>query len=104
MEVPMSDRLFDSPIFVKDGKFLIREIAGPIDAIDFLYEWPQDDRDVVYEVAWSACCDAHSGQKPLIVAQNAFEGFARKRKILEKPEAAMPWMTSHGNGGGRVQV
>jgi Protein of unknown function (DUF982) len=104
MEVSMSDRLFDSPVFVKDGKFLIREIAGPIDAIDFLYEWPNDDRDIIYEVAWSACCDAHSGQKPLIVAQNAFEGFARKRNILEKPEAVMPWMTSHGNGGGRVPV
>ncbi|WP_306460468.1 DUF982 domain-containing protein [Brucella cytisi] len=47
----MSDRLFDSPIFVKDGKYLTREIASPADAIDFLYEWPQDDRDVIYEVA-----------------------------------------------------
>ena len=98
----MSDRLFDSPIFVKDGKYLIREIACPADAIDFLYEWPHDDRDIIYEVAWSACCDAHSGQKPLIVAQNAFEGFARKRKIIEKPEVAMPWMNSHTSGGGRV--
>ena len=100
----MSDRLFDSPIFVKDGKYLIREVASPADAIDFLYEWPENDRDVIYEVAWNACCDAHSGQKPLIVAQNAFEGFARKRKIIEKPEVAMPWMNSHSNSGGRVPV
>jgi len=100
----MSDRLFDSPIFVKDGKFLNRETPSPIDAIDFLYEWPQDDRDVIYEVAWSACCDAHSGQKPLSSAHNAFEGFACKRDILVRSEAAMPWMTPHRNGGGHVPV
>lgn len=98
----MSDRLFDSPVFVKDGPYLIREIAGIEDAIDFLYEWPQEDRDIIYEMTWKTCCDAHNGLKPFSVARSALEGFARKRSILEKPEAALPWMAPHGSGSGRI--
>lgn len=98
----MSERLFDSPVFVKDGPYLIREIAGIEDAIDFLHEWPDEDRDVIYEMTWKTCCDAHNGLKPHEVARHAFEGFARRRNILEKPEAALPWMVPQTSGGGRV--
>ena len=100
----MSDRLFDRPVFVKDGNHLIQEIACIEDAIDFLYEWPEEHRDVIYEVTWKTCCDAQNGIKPVRVARDAFEGFARKRKILENPEVAIPWMTSHTSGSGRAQA
>ncbi|WP_079210643.1 DUF982 domain-containing protein [Brucella pituitosa] len=100
----MSDRLFDSPVFVKDGPLLIREIASIGDAIDFLYEWPEHDRDLIYETAWKACCDAHDGIKPVEAAESGIRGFAKKRGILEKPEVAIPWMSSKKSGGGRVQA
>lgn len=102
MEVLMSDRLFDNPVFIKSGSHLIQEIAGIEDAIDFLYEWPEHDRDVIYEMTWKACCDAQNGLKPLNVARDAVAGFARKRNILEKPEATLPWRIGASAGGGRV--
>jgi len=104
MEVSMSDRLFDSPVFVKDGEYLIQEIASIEDAIDFLYELPNEQRDVIYEVTWKTCCDAQNGLKPIRVARDAFEGFARKRNLLEQPEAAIPWMTSKASSGGRIPM
>jgi hypothetical protein len=104
MEVSMSDRLFDRPVFVKDGPCLIREIASIGDAFDFLDEWPAHDRDLIYETAWKACCDAHDGIKSVAVAENAIRGFASKRGILEKPEVAIPWMRSKKSGGGRIEA
>ena len=100
----MSDRLFDSPVFVKDGEYLIQEIASIEDAIDFLYELPNEQRDVIYEVTWKTCCDAQNGLKPIRVARDAFESFARKRNLLEQPEAAIPWMTSKVSSGGRIPM
>lgn len=100
----MSDRFFDSPIFVRDGKNLVQEIAGLQDAIDFLREWPDGERDVIYEIAWKTCCDAHNGFKPIFIARNAIEGFAKKRNILEKPEVAIPWMTAKTSHGDRMSA
>lgn len=100
----MNDRLFDRPVFVKDGPYLVREIASIGDALDFLYEWPERDRDLVYETAWKACCDSHDGVKPVAAAENAIRGFAKKRGILEEPGAPIPWMNSKKTGGGRVQA
>jgi len=37
----MNDRIFDSPVFVKNGNTLIQEIACLEDALEFLYEWPK---------------------------------------------------------------
>ncbi|MEL4374723.1 DUF982 domain-containing protein [Brucella cytisi] len=88
----MSDRLFDSPVFVKDGRYLIQEVASIEDAIDFLFELPDETRDIIYEVAWKTCCDAQNGLKPIHAGRDAFEGFARIRNMLEKPETIIPWM------------
>ena len=104
MEVSMSDRLFDSPVFVKDGPYLVREIASIGDALDFLYNWPEHDRDLIYETAWKACCDSHDRVKPVDAAESAIRGFAKKRRILEDPEVAIPWMSSKKSGSGRVQA
>lgn len=89
----MSDRLFDKPVYVKSGRYLTLEIASIRDALMFLHEWPENDRDLIYDTAWKACCDAHDGIKPLIAAQNAIKGFARKRGILDEQKVSIPWMT-----------
>ncbi|MFD1197441.1 DUF982 domain-containing protein [Brucella gallinifaecis] len=100
----MSDRLFDSPVFIKNGPFIAREIASIGDAIDFLYEWPEYDRDIIYETAWKACCDSHDGIKPMKAAENAIRGFAKKRGILEEPQCAMPWITGAKSSSGLIQA
>ncbi|MDR6430996.1 DUF982 domain-containing protein [Brucella pseudogrignonensis] len=100
----MSDRLFDSPVFVKDGPYLVREIASVGDALDFLYDWPEYDRCLIYETVWKACCDSHDGIKPVEVAESAIRGFAKKKGILEEPVVALPWMKGKKSGGGLVQA
>jgi len=104
MEVQVSDRLFESPVFVRVGNYLVQEIAGLEDAIDFLHEWPENDRDVIYEITWKTCCDAQNGFKPISVVRNAIEGFAKRRKILEKPDVAIPWMMPQASHDGRKPV
>jgi hypothetical protein len=55
LEDLMNDRMFDSPVFVKDGNSLIQEIASLEDALEFLYEWPQHRRGPIYRTALRAC-------------------------------------------------
>ncbi|MDM7852376.1 DUF982 domain-containing protein [Pseudochrobactrum kiredjianiae] len=100
----MSDRLFDKPVFVKSGSYLTLEIASIHDALIFLHEWPEDDRDLIYETAWKACCDAHDGVKPLEVARNAIKGFARKRGILDEPKGPIPWMSQSSTNDGQLSA
>ena len=45
MEVYVRDRVFEAPVFVKDGKHLIQEIHSLDDALDFLEEWPLNRRE-----------------------------------------------------------
>lgn len=102
LEVSMSERTFDSPVFVRDAEGLIQEIACLEDAFDFLDEWPEHRRGVIYETAKRACHRAFDGFVPLNVARDAFAGFARSVKILEDVSAAMPWTagTNTGQAGG----
>lgn len=88
----MNDRMFDSPVFVKSGGNLIREIACLEDALEFLYDWPKERRGVIYQTALRACQRAFDAGYPLSSAREAFCGFARSAKIHE--ENAMPWVTS----------
>ena len=100
----MSDRLFDKPIYVKSGSYLTLEIASIHDALMFLHEWPEDDRDLIYDTAWKACCDAHDGIKPIIAAKNAITGFARKRGILDTPKEPIPWAVKSSSNSGRLSA
>lgn len=100
----MNERLFDRPVFVKDGAYIIREIATLDDAIEFLDEWPDTRRDIIHATAWKACCDVFDGHKPLYVARGAFEGFAKRAKILEDPASVMPWISTAKSGGGRMST
>lgn len=45
----MSERTFESPVFVRAAEGLIQEIACLEDAFDFLNEWPKHRRGVIYE-------------------------------------------------------
>lgn len=98
----MNAKLFDRPVFVKDGNYITREIAALEDAIDFLEEWPEVEQNIVYQTAWKACCDAFDGHKPLEVARDAFEGFAKRSKIWQDPASVMPWINKAKTGGGRM--
>ena len=40
----MNDKLFDSPVYVKDGSLVVQQIQSIEDALDFLEEWPLDKR------------------------------------------------------------
>lgn len=79
----MNAEAFSSPIFVKRASYIVQEIASLADAIDFLNEWPEDRRDLTYETALRACCDAYAGHIPVSAASNAFVGFAKRVAILE---------------------
>lgn len=98
----MNDRMFDSPVFVKDGNVLIQEISCLEDALEFLYEWPKNRRGPIYETALRACQRAFDSDYPLSAARGAFESFARSVKILEEVTTPMPWMLAPNpsRGGG----
>ncbi|WP_353685297.1 DUF982 domain-containing protein [Mesorhizobium sp.] len=78
----MNAEAFSSPFFVKRASYIVQEIASPADAIEFLNEWPEDRRDLTYETALRACCDAYAGHIPVGAASNAFVGFAKRVAIL----------------------
>jgi hypothetical protein len=50
-EVEMNSKVFDRPLYLRERSELIREITCLEDAIDFLEEWPERDRDIVRDVA-----------------------------------------------------
>jgi hypothetical protein len=103
MEVYVNDRVFDGPIFVKDGKHVIQEIYSLDDALDFLDEWPLNRRGPIYETALRACHRAYTRDVPLEVARNAFIGFARSAGIHEKVDSLLPFpMIAQTTGRGGV--
>lgn len=95
----MSKTTFDRPIYLKEGKHLVREIESIDDAIEFLYEWPEDRRDAIYETTLCTCLMAYDGLKPIKVARDAMRAFGVKKDILEKAPAVQPWMIKQGSGG-----
>jgi hypothetical protein len=98
-EDKMDDRAFGKPIYLKDGKYLIREIASVEDAIYFLEEWPDEKRDALHDIALKTCFLAHDGHKPAKVARDAMRAFGAKKGILVKEPAVQPWMITPETGG-----
>lgn len=97
----MNDRMFDSPVFVKQGTGMVQEIGCLEDALEFLYEWPKKRRGPIFDTALRACQRAFDSDYPLSCAKQAFTGFARSANILEDISAPMPWMAPNsGRGGG----
>ena len=89
----MSDRYFDSPVYVKDDGRLVRQIQSVSDALDFLSGWPTDRRGMMFEVAQEALYSAHDGRLPMAAARNAFASWARASDVLEDASVAPAWMT-----------
>jgi hypothetical protein len=100
----MNIRMFDSPVFVRDGNLLIREIASLEDALEFLYEWPEKRRGSIHETALRACQRAFDSDYPMTSARDAFASFARWAKIHEEVAASPPWMIGGKAGRGDVNV
>lgn len=100
----MTLKLFDRPVYLQERKDLIREITTLDDAIDFLQEWPERQRDVIHDATLKTCYMAHDGHKPLRVARDAIRAFGKKKGILVKAPEVLPWMVKTGSGGGRVAL
>lgn len=77
----MAFETFHRPIYAQ-WKHFIQEIAGLDDVFDFLDEWPQDSRDIVYEVIVDACRKTASGQLPAQAFAENFRRFLRKHNML----------------------
>ncbi|RJG40908.1 DUF982 domain-containing protein [Mesorhizobium sp. DCY119] len=88
----MSDRIFDNPIFVKDGNVRIQEISCLEDALEFLYDWPKNRRGPIYQTALRACQRAFDSDFPRSAARDAFASFAKPVRIREEVTTLMPWM------------
>ena len=86
--------LFDRSIYINREHY-IQEVAGLDDAFDLLDEWPQAQRNMVYEVVSKACRDALIGTLPMGVAQETFRRFAKKAGTLIEAED----MPSFGRSG-----
>lgn len=96
----MNDRMFDNPVFVKQGTGIIQEIACLEDALEFLYDWPKKRRGPIHQTAVRACQRVYESEYPLSAAKQAFIGFATSAKILEQVSTPLPLMTaSTGRGG-----
>lgn len=90
----MDVNAFTKPVYLKDGKYMVREIASVLDAIDYLEDWPERERDMLHEAALRTCVMAHDRLKPAKVARDAIREFALKKGILEKEPAVKPWMVT----------
>ena len=88
----MIERTFDSPVFVRAAKGLIQEINCLEDALEFLYDWPEDRRGTIYDAALRACQRGFKKALPLSTAKNAFIRFAHSEKIFEEVSTALPWI------------
>ncbi len=97
----MSEKMFESPVFVRVTEGLIEEIACLEGALEFLYDWPMKRRGPIYQTAVRACQKAFEGGFPLSGARDAFVGFTKSAKIFEDIREPMPWMNGKpGEGGG----
>jgi hypothetical protein len=77
----MAFETFAQPIYVQRMHY-IEEITGLDDVFDFLDEWPQDRRDLVYEVMVDACRKAARGQLPVQAVADNFRRFLKRHGKL----------------------
>lgn len=54
------------------------------DAIDFLEEWPERERDVIHDATLKNCYLAYDGHKPIHVARHAIRALGRKKAYSSK--------------------
>ncbi len=95
----MNDRMFDNPVYVRDGKNFIREIGAIDDAIDFMYEWPRHRRSPIFDTAYRAYGSALHDY-PMAAVRAAFVAFAKSACIFHEPAAPLPWSVVKGGESG----
>ncbi|MBZ9809931.1 DUF982 domain-containing protein [Mesorhizobium sp. BR1-1-9] len=100
----MNDKMFEQPVLVKNGDFMIEEVACLEDAFEFLQNWPRNRRGPIFETALRACQRAYDGHVPASLARDAFAGFARSARILEDVSTSIPWMAGVKTGRGGVSA
>jgi hypothetical protein len=89
---PMNERTFTNPVFLTNGKDFIHEITCLEDALEFLYDWPEERRGTSHATALRACQRALEGDYPLWFARDAFASFAKWGKILGDVATPPSWM------------
>ena len=93
------DVRFETPVYVADGPSVIREINTPSEALDFLDEWPEDDRDFSYDEVIDACRGALTLHAPMSMARLAFSKWAKDNGVLEDISVP-PWIIASRSGRG----
>ncbi|QAZ45935.1 DUF982 domain-containing protein [Mesorhizobium sp. Pch-S] len=95
----MSDKTFAGPVYVKTAEGLVEEIVRLEDALDFLYDWPEDNRSTIHSTAVDACEGAYDEGRPIQAAKNAFVGFATSVGILTEAPSLRPRLTLMADDG-----
>lgn len=91
----MDNKAFARPLFVKDGRHLIREVTCVASALAFMADWPESRRGPIYHAALRACHAARCGQMPADGARAALQSFARSAGVLEQvPVTIEPWIVA----------
>jgi hypothetical protein len=98
----MLDKRFDEPVFVADGKLLVREIACIEDALDFMLDWPEERRGTIFETARRACSAAFDRRYPVAAARKAFSSWAKSANVLEDGTELLPWMVKPQDSQGGI--
>lgn len=90
----MAKTPLDAPLFLKK-KHYIQELACLEDVLDFLDNWPQDERDTAFEVLVKACHMAAQGIFPMPAIRENLRRFLLKRHLLANIEE-VPIMAERG--------
>ena len=76
----MSDA-FVPPLLVEHASFGLRLISDAMEAIEFLEEWPFEQRSKLHAGACEACCAAYDGRCQAEAARKAFIAWAREAGV-----------------------
>lgn len=96
----MSEKTFADPVMIKSPEGSIARIGRLEEALDFLYDWPENRRSSVYATAVRTCEQAFDEGRPLPAARRAFIGFAKSVGILIEDATPHPWQTQPPVHGG----
>ena len=71
----------------------VRQIQCVADALDFLDDWPADQRGIMFDMTQDALYSGQDGRMPTSAARDAFANWARVSDTLEDLSLAAAWMT-----------
>ncbi len=72
----MTPELFDHPLYAH-RKYFVQAITSLKEVFDCLDEWPEEKRDVRYDVMLKACRRALDGELPVSVIADNFRRFLK---------------------------